>query len=262
MVKSALKIGFVRLRATTEISSEISRREFVERGFSLASFDWQPLFLSFKVAGAALLPTFVLATWAAHALAKARFRGRDIVDALLLLPLVLPPVVTGYVLLLLFGINGWPGAWLHRVLDVTLLFTPAAAVAASSVVAFPLMYQSAKAAFIGVDAMFLDAARSLGAGRARVFWTVTLPLSRAGLLAGAILSFARALGEFGATIMVAGNIEGKTVTAPNAIYNAVENGDFRNAGIYALAVALFNLIFVVFLNTWLRWTHQKPSQIR
>jgi len=188
----------------------------------------------------------------AHWMSRARFWGRDLVDALLLLPLVLPPVVTGYVLLLLLGRRGIVGLWIHRVLDWQLLFTPSAAVLASSIVAFPLMYQSARAAFINTDLHLLEAARSLGASRSRVFWTVTFPLAATGLLAGAVLTFARALGEFGATIMVAGNIAGKTVTAPTAIYMAAEGGDLQTAKMYVLVVGAFNLVFVVFLNTWLR----------
>ena len=216
------------------------------------SFDWQPIVLSLEVAFAALLLTFGTGTWAAFCVSRRRFWGRDLLDAIFLLPLVLPPVVTGYVLLLLIGRRGIVGMWLQNSFGVQLLFTPYAAVLASAIVAFPLMYGSAKAAFLGVDSHCVDAARSLGANRNRVFWTVTMPLSWTGLVAGAVLSFARALGEFGATIMVAGNIEGKTVTAPTAIYTAVDSGDYRTAGFYALVVALMNLFFVAGLNLWLR----------
>ncbi len=225
--------------------------------FSLQTFDWQPLVLSFKVAGAALALTFWLGTFAAHWTARSRFWGRDLLDAIFLLPLVLPPVVTGYVLLVLLGRYGIVGAWLYQTFKWRLIFTPFAAVLASSVVAFPLMYQSAKAAFLNTDTHLLDAARSLGASKTHVFWTVSLPLSWTGLAAGAVLSFARALGEFGATIMVAGNIEGKTVTAPTAIYMAAENRDFRTAGFYALVVTIFNVLFVVGLNVWLRCSKRR-----
>ncbi len=222
------------------------------------NLDWQPLWLSFNVAAVALCFTFVSGTAVAYFMARRRFRGQDVVDALLLLPLVLPPVVTGTVLLLLIGRRGVVGSWLQNVFGVQLLFTPTAAVIASTIVAFPLMYQSARAAFLGIDQHLVDAARSLGARKARVFWTVTLPLSWTGLVAGAILSWARALGEFGATIMVAGNIAGKTVTAPTAIYLAAEDGDYRTAGFYAAIVTLCNLVFVVGLNVWLRHVrHQK-----
>ncbi len=215
-------------------------------------FDWQPLILSLQVASVALVFTFIAGTFAAFWMTRRHFRGRDWLDAVFLLPLVLPPVVTGYVLLLLIGRRGIVGSWLQNSFETQLLFTPLAAVLASSVVAFPLMYGCAKAAFSQVDNHLQDAARSLGAGKNRVFWTITIPLSWTGLVAGAVLTFARALGEFGATIMVAGNIEGRTITAPSAIYNATESGDLRTAGIYALLVGLINLVFVVGLNVWLR----------
>lgn len=201
---------------------------------------------------AALLLTFCVATTVAHAMSRARFRGRDLVDALLLLPLVLPPVVTGYALLLLLGRRGIVGAWLFRVLDWTLIFTPFAAVLASSVVAFPLMYASAKTAFCETEETLQDAARMLGASKSRVFWTVTFPLCRAGLATGATLSFARALGEFGATILVAGNIAGKTTTATTALWTAASSGDMETAKKYAMFLAAFNFSFVVLLNFWLR----------
>jgi len=168
--------------------------------------DWQPVLLSLQVAAAALAVAFGLGTLAALGMAGRDFWGKELLEACFLLPLVLPPVVTGYALLVLAGRQGIVGLWLERHFEFRLLFTPYAAVVASAVVAFPLAYQSAKAAFVSVDPLLLDVARSLGAAPARVFWTVTVPLSWPGLAAGAVLSFARALGEFGATIMVAGNI--------------------------------------------------------
>lgn len=217
-----------------------------------AAFDWQPLILSFKVAAAALAVTFFAGTASAHFVARRRFRGKSVLDAVLMLPLVLPPVVTGYALLLLLGRRGAFGAWLENTFGIQLLFTPTAAVIASSIVAFPLMYSSAKAAFSRIDTHLLDAARAMGASRSRVFWTVTFPMSATGLAAGAVLTFARALGEFGATIMVAGNIAGRTATAPTAIYMASEGGDLQTAGVYAIVIAVFNFAFIVGLNWWLR----------
>jgi molybdate transport system permease protein len=191
-------------------------------------FDWQPVLLSLQVATAALVLSFVSGTGAALLTARRNFPGKDVLEGIFLLPLVLPPVVTG------------------------LLFTPYAAVLASTVVAFPLMYQSAKAAFVTIDPHLQDAAGSLGAAPRRVFLTVTVPLSWPGLLAGAVLSFARALGEFGATIMVAGNIAGRTTTMPTAIYSAAEGGDFRVAAIYSALLAVLNLLFIIGLNVWMR----------
>jgi molybdate transport system permease protein len=208
-------------------------------------FDWQPLILSIKVAGAALLMVLLLATLAALGMSRRRFAGYALVEAVLMLPLVLPPVVTGYVLLLLIGRQGLIGNWLESTWGWRLIFTPYAAVLASAVVAFPLMYQSAKAGFDNIDPHLLDAARSLGANSVREFWTVVVPLTRPALVAGALLSFARALGEFGATIMVAGNIAGQTTTAPAAIYLAAEGGDLKTAGVYAAILAVVNLLFVM-----------------
>ena len=166
-------------------------------------------------------------------------------EALLLLPLVLPPVVSGFVLLLLLGRRGWVGAWLWRHLGLQLLFSPLAATLASALVAFPLMFVSARAAFAGVDRELEFTARSLGATPWRSFWTVSLPLASAGLWAGAALSFARALGEFGATILVAGNIQGQTTTVSTAIFMAAQAGDYAAAARYCALLALLNGAFVV-----------------
>lgn len=216
------------------------------------SFDWQPVTLSLQVAFCALCLSFTTGAAAAWFMTRREFWGRSLLDTLFMLPLVLPPVVTGYALLVLLGRNGWLGAWLHNRFAIQLLFTPFAAVLASFVVAFPLMYSSAKAAFSQVDEALHDAARSLGAHGVHVFKTVTVPLAWPGLLAGAGLAFARALGEFGATIMVAGNISGQTTTVPTAIYSAAEDGDLRLAGIYSVALAIFNLAFIFGVNTLTR----------
>lgn len=214
--------------------------------------DWQPVVLSFEVAAVALALAFTLGTVAALWMAGRDFWGKELLEALFLLPLVLPPVVTGYALLVLLGRQGATGRWLEQGLGLRLLFTPAAAVLASAVVAFPLAYGSARAAFESVDPHGRDAARSLGASPARVFWTITVPQSWAGLVAGATLAFARALGEFGATIMVAGNIAGRTTTAPAAIYMAVEDGDLQLAGQYSALLAAINLLFLLGLRLWAR----------
>lgn len=216
------------------------------------NFDWQPVSLSLQIASVALVLVFVTGTLAALWMARHEFWGKDFVEAVFLLPLVLPPVVTGYALLVLFGKQGILGIWLENAFDFRLIFTPYAAILASSFVAFPLMYQSAKAAFLVLDSQLQDAARALGASPLRVLWTIVLPLSWPGLIAGAVLSFARALGEFGATIMVAGNIAGQTTTMPTAIYMAAEAGDLKLAGLYSLALGVFNLCFILGLNIWLR----------
>jgi molybdate transport system permease protein len=222
--------------------------------------DWSPVLLSLRVGLSALAVIFVLGTLAARAMTRRHFPGRDVVDGLLVLPLVLPPVVTGFLLLVLLGRNGPVGRFLEGAFGVRLLFTLHAAVLAAVVVAFPLMYQSAKAAFQSVDTRLEDAARTLGAGETRVFLTVTLPLAWPGLVAGTVLSFARSLGEFGATVMVAGNIPGETTTVPLAIFFLADAGDLRAAGIYALVISALSMVMVVALNVWTR--RRRPGWMR
>jgi molybdate transport system permease protein len=221
--------------------------------------DWDPVILSLRVALAALLLVFVSATLAARVMTRTELPGRDVLEAVFTLPLVLPPVVTGYFLLVMLGRRGPLGEFLLERLDLQILFTALAAVIAAAVVSFPLMYQSAKAAFQAIDEGLEDAARTLGAGEIRVFLTVTLPLAWPGLVAGTVLTFARALGEFGATIMVAGNIPGRTTTVPLAIYFLAEAGDLRLAGIYALLISVASMIMIVVLN---RWTRHRTARRR
>jgi len=183
--------------------------------------DWYPVILSLRVALISVGIISCLAIPLARLMARRDFYGKDIVEAAITLPLVLPPSVVGYGLLILIGKNGLLGKALESI-GISLIFTWWAVVLAATVVAFPLMYQSAKAAFKSVDENFEKAARTLGASELRIFLTVTLPLAWPGIVAGLVLSFARALGEFGATLMVAGNIPGRTQTIPTAIYFAVE----------------------------------------
>lgn len=223
----------------------------------MESFDWHPVFLSLQIACVALALSLCSGVLLAHWFVARRVRGQVFWEALLLLPLVLPPVVTGYALLILLGKNGVFGSILMDK-NIRVLFTPTAAVLASFAVALPLVFTSAKAAFESLDSHCTEAARCLGATSAKVFWSIELPLAWRGLVAGAVLAFARALGEFGATIMVAGNIAGQTTTAPVAIYMAVESGDFSGAKFYVSILALMNLAFLVFLTTWTSY-FRKPS---
>lgn len=184
-----------------------------------------PLLLTLKVASLATVAALVLGVAAALLLAKKAFPGRDFIDALLTLPLVLPPTVLGYYLIVVFGRRGWLGGWLENNLSITLIFTWQGAVVAAAVVAFPLVFKSARAAFEGVEPNYENAARTLGQSEASVFFRVTLPLAWRGILAGTMLTFARAMGEFGATLMVAGNLPGKTQTLSMAVYDAVQSGN-------------------------------------
>lgn len=183
--------------------------------------EWSALELSLKVAVwcmvLGLLPGIALA-WL---LARKEFIGKGLVDALILLPMVLPPVVPGYLLLVAFGRNGWAGKFLHEWFGISLAFNWTGAVLASLIMGLPLMIQPIRLAFQLIDSRLENAARTLGAGPWRVFFTITLPLSLPGILVGAILSFSRSLGEFGATITFVGNIEGETRTLPLAIYSYV-----------------------------------------
>lgn len=210
------------------------------------------MWLSLRVALGALVLVAFTGTLAGRFFGVRRFRGQGLVEALFLLPLVLPPVVSGFVLLVLLGRRGTLGAWLWGTWRVQLLFSPFAATLASALVAFPLMFVSARAAFASVDKELEFAARSLGASPWRAFVSVALPLAAPGLWAGLSLSFARALGEFGATILVAGNIEGQTTTVSTAIFMAAEAGDYPLATRYCAVLFLLNLVFVVAAQTGTR----------
>ena len=183
-----------------------------------------PLLLTLKVAGWATLLATLLGVGIAFAVARLRFPGREVLDAMMTLPMVMPPTVLGYYLLVLLGRRGVLGEWLHDQFGITLIFTWQGAVIAAAVVAFPLVYKAARAAFEGVERQFEQAARVLGQSEPVVFIRVTLPLAWRGILAGAMLAFARALGEFGATLMVAGSLPGRTQTLSIAVYEAVQAG--------------------------------------
>ncbi|MCG9966601.1 molybdate ABC transporter permease subunit [Pelotomaculum terephthalicicum JT] len=211
--------------------------------------DWYPVLLSVRVAVIATVVVTCLGLPVSRLLARGEFFGKDVLEAVITLPLVLPPSVVGYGLLILIGKNGLLGKMLAE-LGVTLIFTWWAAVIASTVVAFPLMYQSAKAAFKSVDINFEKAARTLGASELRIFFTITLPLAWPGILAGLVLTFARALGEFGATLMVAGNIPGQTQTIPLAIYFAVGAGKNEMARTLVAVITVFSFIVIYWVNRW------------
>ncbi len=184
-----------------------------------------PLWLTLKVAGLATAFAFLIGVGLAYLLARQRFWGRDWLEALSTLPLVLPPTVLGYYLIVLVGRRGLIGRWLEDTLGLSLIFTWQGAVLAAAFVSLPLIVKSARAAFEAINPDLENAARSLGASDWRVFLRVSLPLAWPGILAGTMLAFARALGEFGATLMVAGNLPGKTQTLSLAIYDAVQAGN-------------------------------------
>jgi molybdate transport system permease protein len=199
---------------------------------------WVPLLLTLKVAGWATALNLLLGVAVGFVLARKRFPGRDVVDALLTLPMVMPPTVLGYYLLVVIGRRGPVGAWLHEHFGINLIFTWQGAVIAATIVAFPLVFKSARAAFEAVDPQLEQAARVLGLGEAAVFFRVTLPLAWRGILAGVLLAFARATGEFGATLMVAGSIPGKTQTLSVAVYEAVQAGQDDVANFLVLVTSI------------------------
>ncbi len=206
----------------------------------MGTAEWEALRLSFQVAlaaTAAALPVGVAAAWV---LARKRFRGRGIVEVLLNLPLVMPPVVTGWLLLLLFGHQGPVGSWLEETFGLVIAFTWRGAALAAAVVSFPLLVRAVRLSFEAVDPALEQAARTLGARPLRVFFTVTLPLGKPGIAVGALLAFARSLGEFGATVMLAGNIPGETRTVPLALYSLAQTpgAESRMTGLLIVSVTL------------------------
>ena len=212
--------------------------------------EWQPVILSIKVASISVLFVFFIGILAAYVMRSVDIPGKVALESLFTLPLVLPPVVIGFLLLILIGKQGPVGIILKEYFDMQIIFTQSAAVLAGIVVSFPLMYQSTKAAFESIDKTLEDAARTLGSSEWRVFWTVTIPLSYSGLVSGLVLSFARTLGEFGATIMIAGNIPGKTQTIPLAIYFATESNDLVTAGMYVVIISIITFSIIFILNHW------------
>jgi molybdate transport system permease protein len=221
----------------------------------LQAIDWFPIKLSFAVAGAATLIALIAGSALAWLLARKRFPGRNVLDALITLPLVLPPTVLGYYLLVLLGTRSIFGRFLYEHLGITLTFTVTAAIIAATIHALPLVTKSLRAAFEAVDPQLEAAARTLGLNGRLIFFRVTLPLALRGVLAATALAFARALGDFGVTIMIAGNIPGKTQTASVAIYDAVQAGKNNEALTLAVIVSLIAIVMLYFINRFgrLRW---------
>ena len=205
----------------------------------------QPLWLTLKVAGVATLSAFLTGVALAFLLAKGRFPGKEWLDAFLTLPLVLPPTVLGYYLIVLVGRNGWIGRWLYEAFGITLMFTWQGAALAATIVSLPLVLKSATTAFESVDQNLEKAARTLGLSEADVFFRVSFPLAWRGILAGTMLAFARAMGEFGATLMIAGNLPGKTQTLSLAVYDAVQAGNDSLAATLVLITSLVCIIVLV-----------------
>ena len=213
----------------------------------LSAGEWEAVRLTLFVAAAAVLGSLPVAVATGWLLAKRQFPGKFLVETFINLPLVLPPVVTGYLLLVAFGRHGWIGAWLEQVCGLRFVFDWKGAALASAVVGFPLFVRPIRQAFTAVDDRLIQAARTLGAGPLDAFWSVTLPLARPGILSGCVLAFARSMGEFGATIMIAGNIPGHTRTIPLQIYSSLESpgGEVESFRLVCVSIAVASVALLI-----------------
>ena len=211
--------------------------------------DLSPLWISISTALLATLITFFIGIIVAYRIVNYNGIFKGLIDGLLTLPLILPPTVIGFFLLLLFGKNG-PIGDLLEVFNLSVIFTWSATVIAATVVSFPLMYRTTRSAFEQIDNNIISAARTLGLSELKIFLKIAIPLSWPGIIGGVVLSFARAMGEFGATLMIAGNIPGKTQTMPLAIFFAVEGGDMNKAYLWVIIIVAISLIMILLLNYW------------
>jgi molybdate transport system permease protein len=220
-----------------------------------------PLLLTLKIAAWATLLAALAGVAAGWLLAKFDFAGRDVIDSILLLPMVLPPTVLGYYLLVVLGRKSALGHWLEANLGIELVFTWRGAAIAAAVVAFPLVFKAARAAFEEVDPNLEKAGRTLGYSEVTLFTRVTLPLAWRGIVAGTMLAFARAMGEFGATLMVAGNIPGRTQTMSIAIYEAVYAGDDALANELVVVASAVCIVLLVSAGTLARRGHMRLQRL-
>ena len=214
----------------------------------LAGLDWSPFFISIKTGIAATIVSFFLGIWAARKVLKAKTGLRAVAEGLLTLPMVLPPTVAGFFLLLLFSLRRPFGAYLYDRFDFKVVQTWLGCILAATVIAFPLMYRNARAAFEQIDVNLIYAARTLGMPEIKIFWKVVVPAAGPGIASGTVLTFARALGEYGATSMLAGNIPKKTSTISQKIAMVIQDGDYQTAGVWVGIVILIAFGIVVLMN--------------
>ena len=211
--------------------------------------NWSPILISMKTASLSIVITFFLGVWTARIVVMSKSQKfKTVVDGILTLPMVLPPTVAGFFLLMLFGVKRPLGQFFLEIFGVKIVFSWAATVIAATVISFPLMYRAARGAFEQVDKTLIYAARTLGFSEGKIFWRVIMPAAMPGVLSGAILAFARGLGEFGATAMLAGNIAGKTQTLPLAIYSEVAAGKMSAAYQYVWIIVVISFLVVVLMN--------------
>ena len=225
----------------------------------LRELDWSPLYISLKTGVVATIISFFLGIFAARKVVKAGPRVKAIVDGILTLPMVLPPTVAGFFLLLLFSRRRPLGIFLFENFDIKVVQTWLGCIIAATVIAFPLMYRNARAAFELVDVNLIYAARTLGMGEVEIFWKVAVPAAGPGILSGTILTFARPMGEYGATSMLAGNIPGKTGTISQKIAMVIQDGGYLTAGIWVVIVMLI-AFGIVFLMNLVSGKHMKQTK--
>ncbi|MDU2289877.1 molybdate ABC transporter permease subunit [uncultured Clostridium sp.] len=211
--------------------------------------DFSPLWISLKTAFLATIITSIIGIFISYKMANYKGRGRGFIDGIFTLPLILPPTVIGFFLLLLCGKNGFVGK-IFMSFNKNIIFSWSATVIAATVVAFPMMYRTCRSAFEQIDKNMISAARTLGLSETKIFFKIAIPLAWPGIIGGLVLSFARALGEFGATLMIAGNIPGRTQTMPVAIFFAVEGGDMNKAMLWVLIIVAISFIMIFLLNYW------------
>jgi len=225
----------------------------------LESLDWSPLIISLKTGVVATIVSFFIGLFAARKVIKLSYKAKAIVDGILTLPMVLPPTVAGFILLLIFSRRRPIGIFLDQQLDIQVVHTWLGCILAATVIAFPLMYRNARAAFEQIDANLVYAGRTLGMSEMNIFWRIVVPTAGPGIASGTILTFARAMGEYGATSMLAGNIPGKTGTISQRIAMVIQDGDFVTAGFWVVVVLLiaFVIIFLVNLVTGSRMKNIK-----
>ena len=222
-----------------------------EIGAVLQGLDWSPLYISLKTGAVATIISFLLGLFAARKVIKAGPKVKAVADGLLTLPMVLPPTVAGFFLLLLFSRRRPLGIFLYDQLDIKVVQSWLGCIIAATVIAFPLMYRNARAAFEQIDVNLVYAGRTLGMSEGKIFWKVVIPTAGPGIISGTILTFARALGEYGATSMLAGNIPGKTGTISQKIAMVIQDGDYLTAGVWVIIVLIiaFTVIFLMNLFT-------------
>lgn len=227
----------------------------------MSAIDWSPLLISLHTAAATITIVFFIGVIIAWWVERLQSQSLKVLaDAVITLPMVLPPTVAGFFLLYFFGNNRFLGQLIYQLTGIKIAFSWLATVLAAAVISLPLMYRSARGALSQVDKGMLEAARSLGMTEWRIFWRIHLPNALPGIIAGGLLAFARGLGEFGATAMIAGNIAGRTRTLPLAVYSAVAAGDWEAAGWYVTVIVGICLLVVIGLNVYLYKTKQQQGE--